>query len=72
MPTIKKNVLKKSKKTYAHAKESKTPDAYINQMTEQEYIVFEIAKEHLQTSYDVTKSIGFREWQDSSEIKIYR
>ena len=72
MPTIKKNVLKKSKETDVHAKESKTPDAYINQMTEQESIVFEIAKEHLQTSYDVTKSIGFQKWKDESEIKIYR
>lgn len=37
---------------------------YIAQLTEQERIVFEIAKEHLETSFDVVRSIGFVEWFD--------
>ena len=36
--------------------------AYIAQLTEQERIIFEIAKEHLETSFDIVRSIGFVEW----------
>lgn len=36
--------------------------AYIEQLSEQEQIVFEIAKEHLGTSFDIVRSIGFIEW----------
>ena len=35
---------------------------YIAQLTEQEASVFEIAKEHLETSFDIVRSIGFIEW----------
>jgi len=35
---------------------------YIAQLTEQEQIVFEIAKDHLATSFDIVRSIGFIEW----------
>ena len=37
-------------------------DEYIKQLNEQELLVLSIAKEHLQTSFDITKSIGFQEW----------
>jgi hypothetical protein len=37
-------------------------EEYINQLNEQEKIVLSIAKEHLQSSFDITKSIGFQEW----------
>jgi hypothetical protein len=36
--------------------------AYIEQMSEQERIVMAIAIEHLGTSFDITKSIGYKEW----------
>ena len=35
---------------------------YINQLTEQEKIVLKIAQEHLQSSFDIIKSIGYKEW----------
>jgi hypothetical protein len=35
---------------------------YIESLTEQERLVMEIAKEHLQSSFDVVKSIGFKKW----------
>ena len=35
---------------------------YIDSMTEQEKIVLEIAKDHLGSSFDILKSIGFETW----------
>jgi|OM-RGC.v1.036825239 hypothetical protein len=35
---------------------------YIAQLSQQEQIVLEIAKEHLESSFDIKKSIGFMEW----------
>lgn len=35
---------------------------YIDSMTEQERIVLEIAKDHLGSSFDILKSIGFETW----------
>lgn len=37
-------------------------DDYIKQLNEKEKIVFEIAKEHLGTSFNVEKSIGYKKW----------
>lgn len=41
---------------------------YIEQLTEQEQIVFEIAKDHLATSFDIVRSIGFIEWFNKNSI----
>lgn len=38
---------------------------YIESMTEQEKIVLEIAKDHLGSSFDILKSIGFENWLKS-------
>ena len=71
MPTIKKKVLKKAqakepmaKEPMAHAKDpvAKDPEEYAKQLSEQERIVLEIAKEHLESSYDMARSIGYCEW----------
>jgi len=35
---------------------------YIQQLTEQEKMVLQIAIEHLGTSFDIVKSIGFLDW----------
>ena len=40
-------------------------DDYLSGFTEQERIVKEIAEQHLETSFDITKSIGFIEWKQS-------
>ena len=37
-------------------------DDYIQQLNEKEKIVFEIAKEHLGTSFNIEKSIGYKKW----------
>ena len=37
--------------------------AYISQLTPMEQTVLQIAKSHLETSFSLTKSIGFQEWQ---------
>lgn len=36
---------------------------YIKQMTEQEKLVLKIAQNHLESSFDITKSIGFIQWK---------
>lgn len=41
---------------------------YISEMNEQEKIVLAIAKEHLESSYDVEKSIGFIKWKSQREL----
>jgi len=35
---------------------------YIQQMSPQEKLVLKIATEHLESSFDIEKSIGFKEW----------
>ena len=35
---------------------------YIDQMTEQQRKVMDIALDHLQSSFSVVKSIGFKQW----------
>ncbi len=37
-------------------------EQYIAQMTEQEKLVLEIAVDHLETSFDIVRSIGYKEW----------
>ena len=36
---------------------------YINQLNEQELIVYKIALEQLESSFDIFKSLGFIEWK---------
>jgi hypothetical protein len=42
---------------------------YISEFTEQERIVYNIAKEHLESSFDIEKSIGFLEWLEKRQLK---
>ena len=41
---------------------------YIAQLSQQEQIVLEIAKEHLGSSFDITKSIGFLNWIKKNKL----
>jgi hypothetical protein len=41
---------------------------YINNLNEQELIVLNIAKTQLETSFDISKSIGFIEWIKNKQI----
>lgn len=38
---------------------------YIEQLTPQEKMVLNIAREHLETSFDIEKSIGYLKWRES-------
>ncbi len=38
-------------------------EAYLNQLTEKELIVYKIARDHLGSSFDLSLSIGFLEWK---------
>jgi hypothetical protein len=42
--------------------EEQTVKDYISQLGEKEKIAFEIAKNHLGTSFSLKKSIGYKEW----------
>ena len=38
-------------------------EAYIKQLSDKEKIVYKIARDHLGSSFDLSLSIGFLEWQ---------
>jgi hypothetical protein len=41
---------------------------YINSLNEQELLVLNLAKQHLNTSFDIKKSIGFIEWKKKQTV----
>ena len=60
----KKNKLGKHSITEKMTQQQNDPTtAYISQLTPMEQTVLQIAKSHLETSFSLTKSIGFQEWQ---------
>ena len=42
---------------------------YINSLNEQELIVLEIAKKHLESSFDISKSIGYLKWLNQNNLE---
>jgi hypothetical protein len=40
---------------------------YLEQLTPLQKIAYEIAKDHLKTSFDITRSNGFNEWLSSQK-----
>lgn len=45
-------------------------NAYIAQLTPQEQKVLKIAREHLESSFNLVKSIGFQEWQKQQKALV--
>lgn len=43
-------------------------DEYKKGLTQQERMVMKIAEEHLETSFDITKSIGYLEWEKARSM----
>jgi hypothetical protein len=43
-------------------KEEQKMEEYISQLSEVEKIAYEIAKEHLVSSFNIRRSNGFKEW----------
>ena len=41
-------------------------ETYITTLSEQKIMIMKIAEQHLETSFDITKSIGFLEWKQST------
>lgn len=67
------DVPKKTKRRVIRIKKKKdktTPEElYIRTFTDKERKAYEIAKDHLQSSFSMKKSIGFTKWTDSQEAK---
>jgi hypothetical protein len=43
-------------------------DEYKKGLTQQERMVMKIAEEHLETSFDITKNIGYLEWKKTRSM----
>lgn len=61
MPPPKKVILIVKRKKSSVKPQDKV-SLYINQMSDQEKMVLNIAKEHLETSFCIEKSIGYLQW----------
>ena len=44
--------------------ENKLIEKYISQFNNNEKLAYEIAKQHLETSFDISRSIGFLEFKE--------
>ena len=69
---VRKKVKKKIKKE-EDKKEITIDDLkknYINSMDEKEKIAYKIAKEHLGSSFNIEKSIGFQKWLKKNSNNI--
>ena len=44
-------------------------EAYIRSLTPQERLVLEIAADHLESSFDISKSLGFIQWKERQRHK---
>ena len=74
------DVIKKNKKTKIKIKKKKISEKkvtmedlknnYIDSMDEKEKIAFKIAKEHLGSSFNLEKSIGFQKWLKKNSNNI--
>ena len=45
-----------------------TLDEYVRQLTDIEKKVYHIAKEHLETSFSLENSIGFKKWIKAQQV----
>ena len=48
--------------------ESKKVKKYVKSLSKKEKIAYAIAKEDLQSSFDITKSIGFLSWKKKNKV----
>lgn len=46
-----------------------TIQKYIDTFTDIEILAYEIAKDHLESSFDIVETIGFKEWIKKNKIK---
>jgi hypothetical protein len=65
---VKKKIKKEEDKKQITIDDLKTN--YINSMDEKEKIAYKIAKEHLGSSFNLEKSIGFQKWLKKNSNNI--
>jgi len=65
-PQLKKKKFIKKPKVVLSPEETDINN-YINQLTPMERKVLNIAQSHLETSFNIVKSIGFQEWKKHKE-----
>jgi hypothetical protein len=63
------SVLTKDDETSTLSEEEQKMNAYISQLGEKEKIAYEIAKNHLGTSFSLKKSIGYKDWLKKQTAK---
>jgi hypothetical protein len=56
------SLLSTDEKSSTISEEEQNLNSYISQLGEKEKIAYEIAKNHLGTSFSLKKSIGYKEW----------
>ena len=61
-PKPKKSEKENTTKSFVEEDQDINATAYIAQMNSKEKIAYQIAKDHLGTSFNLKKSIGYKEW----------
>ena len=56
-------------KSTSNKKYTKDEKAYIASMSEQERMVLSIAQDHLESSFDIERSLGFIKWKNERDAK---
>ena len=57
-------------KSTKQTSEDKQVKVYIAQLDDKERIAYDIAKDHLGSSFSIVKSIGFQKWKQKNNINI--
>lgn len=56
-----------SKVTLSEVEVSKEEKEYLNSLTDEESKTLEIARDHLESSFNLRKSIGFIKWKENKD-----
>ena len=56
-----------SKVTLSEVEVSKDEKKYLNSLTDEESKTLEIARDHLESSFNLRKSIGFIKWKENKD-----
>lgn len=70
MSTKKSKSSSMSSKTESEHEINTITTRYINEMNDKEKVAFKIASEHLGSSFNLIKSIGFQKWLKKNNINI--
>jgi hypothetical protein len=62
MSSIQENTVNNNQLSKQEQEQEQSLKDYVEQLGEKEKIAYEIAKNHLGTSFSLKKSIGYKEW----------